>query len=105
MTDRPPARPCYWHEDVDEDGEAAGRWLVPGCMTRINNPDADPCDCPTTADQLATALAELETARRETASARAWCDAITRAVHDHPAGRTIMRNAAQHAATPRPAIT
>ena len=89
---RPAARPCHWH---DEDDEGTGRWLVPGCMTRMHDPDSDPCDCPTTADQLAAALVELET----------WCDAITRVVHDHPDHRAIMRAAAQHADTPRPAIT
>ena len=95
------ALPCHWHEEPD----GTGRWLVPGCMTRINNPDADPCDCPTLAEQLTALRAELKTARRAAASSRSWTDAITRAVHDHPDGTAIMRTAAQHAETQRPAIT
>lgn len=95
------ALPCHWHEEPD----GTGRWLVPGCMTRIHDPDADPCDCPTLAEQLTAALTELEAARRAAAGSRSWNDAITRAVHDHRDGIAIMRTAAQHAETPRPPIT
>ena len=94
------ATACHWYEAPD-----GGRWMVPGCMTRIHDPDADPCDCPTLAEQLGAARAELQAARREIASVRAWNDAITRAVHDHRDGIAIMRAAARHAETPHPAIT
>lgn len=83
-------RPCYWHEDTD-----GTRFLVPGCLARINNPDIDECTCATTAQQLATAQAEIAELKRKNEGLQAWHDAIVRAVHDHPAGTQIMRNAAK----------
>lgn len=83
-------RPCYWHEDTD-----GTRFLVPGCLTRINTPDIDECTCPTIADQLASAQERIAQLQQKNDGLQAWHDAIVRAVHDHPAGTQIMRNAAR----------
>ncbi|MEV0449839.1 hypothetical protein [Streptomyces sp. NPDC050600] len=70
------------------------RWLVPGCMTRLNAPDGEACSCPTLADQRDQALRERDEARRAYRSISAWHDAIVAAVHAHPDGKRIMKAAA-----------
>lgn len=89
MTQPTGPQPCHWHEDTD-----GTRYLIPGCMTRINNPDVDGCDCPTLNDQLTAARAELATLRRHHKGLQQWHDDITAAVHAHPDGIQIMRDAA-----------
>lgn len=83
-----PPRPCYWHEDTD-----GTRYLIPGCLARINNPDLDECTCPSLDRQLTNAREELETLRRHHAGLQQWNDAIIRAVHDHRDGIEIMHTA------------
>ncbi|MFH0246155.1 hypothetical protein ACGRHY_27905 [Streptomyces sp. HK10] len=80
---------CQWVHEPD-----GTRWLVPGCMARMHDPDADSCDCPTLADELATARSERDTARRHYQGLREWTDSIITTVHAHPDGRQIMREAA-----------
>lgn len=89
-----PPRPCYWHEDAD-----GSRYLIPGCLARINNPDLDECTCPSLDRQLAKAREELATLRRHQDGHQKWHDAIVRAVYDHPDGKQIM-HAASKAVTP-----
>lgn len=91
MSDRPR---CQWVHEPD-----GTQWLVPGCMTRIHEPDIDTCDCSTLADELATERAERETAQRNYASLRVWTDSIIAAVHSHPDGRQIMKDAADRASS------
>jgi hypothetical protein len=90
---RCPPRPCYWHEEP----EGGGRYLIPGCLTRINNPDIDGCDCPTLTDQLAAVREELATLRRHHTGLQRWHDAITAAVHAHPDSVQIMHAASKRA--------
>jgi hypothetical protein len=89
---RCPPLPCYWHQDAD-----GTRHLIPGCMTRINNPDTDECDCPSTARQLDAARQELATLRRHQAGHQHWHDAIVAAVHAHPDSAQIMHDASKRA--------
>lgn len=55
---RPPLA-CYWVQEPD-----GTRWLVPGCVARLHNADADACTCPTLARQLAQARREPDQAQR-----------------------------------------
>lgn len=80
---------CHWWEDGH-----GGRYLIPGCMTRINNPDVDECACPSIERQLEKAQKELVDARRALAGLQSWHDAIYRAVHDHRDAVAIMKAAA-----------
>lgn len=88
--------PCHWHEDRD-----GTRYLIPGCAGRVNDPDGDGCTCPTLAEQLAeqraAAQSEIAQLRRSLASCRSWHDHVVGAVNAHPAGRAIMRAAAERA--------
>ncbi|MDX2630301.1 hypothetical protein PV381_27740 [Streptomyces scabiei] len=93
-TSRPrPPLACYWVQEPD-----GTRWLVPGCISRLHDPDADACTCPTLAQQLAQAHAERDQAQRDHSGLRAWTDAIIAAVNAHPDGKKIMRDAADRAA-------
>lgn len=83
-------RPCYWHEEGD-----GTRYLIPGCMARVMNPDLDECTCPSLERQLADAREELDKIRREKAGLQQWHDAIVRAVYDHRDGVQIMAVAAR----------
>ncbi|MFI8769518.1 hypothetical protein ACIGN6_32065 [Streptomyces sp. NPDC053792] len=89
-TARPkPPLACYWSEEPD-----GTRWLVPGCVARLHDVDAEACTCPTLADQLETARRERDEARHAHQSLKAWNDAIVAAVYAHPDGTGIMKNAA-----------
>ncbi|RZU28213.1 hypothetical protein EV284_6379 [Streptomyces sp. BK022] len=80
---------CHWWEDPSGD-----RFLVPGCMTRVDNPDIDGCDCPTVEAELKAALEELAALRTKLASAQEWGGYVAQAVHSHRDGTAIMRKAA-----------
>ncbi|MFJ1847085.1 hypothetical protein [Streptomyces sp. NPDC088146] len=91
--DRPrPPLACYWVHEPD-----GTRWLVPGCVARLHNADADACTCPTLAQQLADAQRERDQAQRAHDGLRAWADAVIAAVHAHPDGKKIMKDAAERA--------
>lgn len=94
-TEQPAGPPpvCYWHEDPHE-----GRWLVPGCLARLHDPDIETCDCPTTAEQLADSQGELDEARQRYADLEVWLDAIKDSVRAHPGGEQIMRDAVERLA-------
>ncbi|MFG2977735.1 hypothetical protein ACGFYY_32685 [Streptomyces sp. NPDC048331] len=87
----PKPRPlrCGWTEEPDG--------LVPGCMARMHDPDEEACTCPTLADELAKAQEELATLKRHHQGLRDWTDHIVAAVHAHPDGLEIMKNAADRA--------
>lgn len=76
---------CQWHEEPD-----GTRYLIPGCMTRVNDPDADPCDCLMLEDELAKVRAELAKEKRHHEGLRHWHDQIVKAVYAHPDGIKIM---------------
>lgn len=81
--------PCHWFED-----EHGGRFLIPGCWARVEDPDIDTCGCVMLDAQLTAARADVEALRAELASARAWHDQVVVAVHAHHDGKQIMRSAA-----------
>lgn len=62
MPDRPDdttSRPrCHWVREPD-----GVQWLVPGCMTRMFEPDVEGCDCSLLADELAAARTQHQSAR------------------------------------------
>lgn len=87
------ARPCHWYDDAD-----GGRWLIPGCAGRAQDPDnADACGCPDLATQLAAARKEIADLKRGRDGLQTWHDHIVRAVYGHPDGIKIMKAAADRA--------
>ncbi|MFB7461245.1 hypothetical protein [Streptomyces sp. NPDC056188] len=89
-------RPCQWYDDG-----RGGRFLIPGCMTRVINPDVDQCSCETIEEQLEAARAEIASLKRARDGLQAWHDQVTRAVYDHPDGIQIMKRAADRAGVGR----
>ena len=87
-------RPCQWYDDGH-----GGRFLIPGCLARVVNPDIDVCSCRTINEQLTAARREIADLEHTLASARSWHDAVTAAVHAHPDGIQIMKVAADKAAS------
>lgn len=85
-------QPCHWYDDGHD-----GRFLIPGCMTRVINPDVEQCSCKTIEEQLADARAEIASLKQSRAGLQSWHDHITRAVYDHPDGVKIMKRAADRA--------
>lgn len=85
-------QPCHWYDDGH-----GGRFLIPGCMTRVNNPDVDGCSCATVEEQLAEARAEIASLKRSRDSLREWHDHVTGAVYSHSEGIQIMKRAADRA--------
>lgn len=88
-------QPCHWYDDG-----RGGRFLIPGCMTRAMNPDADSCGCKTIQEQLDDARDEIAQLVRFGKNSQHWRDCIVRAVHDHPDGAKIMKRAADLAELP-----
>ncbi|MFB7552605.1 hypothetical protein [Streptomyces sp. NPDC056154] len=92
--DRPrPPLACYWVHEPD-----GTRWLVPGCMARMHDADLDACTCARLTEQLEQARKERDQAQRAHDGLRVWTDAIIAAVHAHPDGTKIMKDAAERAA-------
>ncbi|MGY4931592.1 hypothetical protein ACWD7T_10805 [Streptomyces sp. 900116325] len=85
-------QPCHWYDDGH-----GGRFLIPGCMTRINNPDIDECSCKTVEEQLAAARQEIADLAKKRDGLQTWHDHIVRAVYDHADGVQIMKRAADRA--------
>lgn len=87
-------KPCHWYDD-----EHGGRYLIPGCAARAQDPDnADVCTCPALADQLAKARREIKALKSELHGARTWHAYVAMTVDAHPDGRKIMKQAADRAA-------
>lgn len=84
--------PCYWHDDVD-----GTRYLIPGCMARVQDPDVGDCTCPTLASQIAGLKQALSDAQFANASLQQWHNQVVRAVHNHPDHIAIMHDAAAQA--------
>lgn len=90
-------KPCHWYDDGH-----GGRWLIPGCAGRAQDPDSlDACDCSDLADQLAAARREVEALKSELHGARTWQAYVALAVDAHPDGRKIMKQAADRAEADR----
>jgi hypothetical protein len=85
-------QPCHWYDDGH-----GGRFLIPGCMTRVINPDVEQCSCKTIEEQLADAREQIIKLKHARDSLQTWHDHITRAVYDHPDGVKIMKRAADRA--------
>ncbi|TGZ12374.1 hypothetical protein DV517_74690 [Streptomyces sp. S816] len=89
---RPPLA-CHWVQEPD-----GTRWLVPGCVARLHDAEAAACTCPSLAEQLAAAREERDQAQCGYDGLRGWADDILAAVHAHPDGKKIMKDAAERAA-------
>ncbi|MEV2262727.1 MULTISPECIES: hypothetical protein [Streptomyces] len=88
---------CQWFTDPD-----GALCLAPGCMARIQDPDAQ-CLCDSLAarlDQLTEKLRDLEERQRY---ADVWWHALSSVVRDHPDKRAILTETrARTGADPRP---
>lgn len=91
-------RICHWYED-----ETGARIMIPGCLSRALDPDAEACTCPTLDQQLAAARRSIERLQRAVRGGQEWRDCVTRAVYDHPDGIAIMKAAADAASARTPA--
>lgn len=80
---------CHWYDDGH-----GGRFLIPGCMTRVINPDVEGCSCKTVEEDLAAARREIVSLKKSRDGLQAWHDSIVRAVYDHADGIKIMKHAA-----------
>lgn len=90
-------QPCHWYDD-----EHGGRYLIPGCAGRAQDPDnADACGCPDLATQLDKAHREIEALKAELQGARTWHAYVAMTVDAHPDGRKIMKQAAGRAEASR----
>lgn len=82
---------CYWWTDPD-----GALCLMPGCMARVQDPEAE-CTC----DKLGARLARTEQKLRERQTAetyaRTWWDSLTEAVRAHPAANEILADARRRA--------
>jgi hypothetical protein len=83
---------CHWYDDGH-----GGRFMIPGCMARVVNPDIDICSCLTINEQLAAARREIADLKKSRDGLQQWQDHIVRAVYDHPDGIQIMKTAADRA--------
>jgi len=79
---------CHWYEPADEPG---ARVMVPGCMTRVDDPDQ--CTCEVTADAVIRLRAELETAEQAKRAVASSLADLTTAVMEHADGRQILARA------------
>lgn len=82
---------CYWSTDPDD-----GLLLIPGCMARVQDPDAE-CTCATLAARLARVEEQLQEEQERAAYARQWYAAVTEALDAHPAGAEIRADAHRRA--------
>lgn len=79
---------CYWWTDPD-----GALCLLPGCWSRVADPDAE-CTCATLAARLAATERTLHELRRRQEYADRWHTALAEALDAHPAGRDIRTDAA-----------
>ncbi|MGW0673421.1 hypothetical protein [Streptomyces sp. NPDC002746] len=82
---------CYWWTDPD-----GALCLLPGCLARINDPDAA-CTCRTLASRLTRAEERLAEAAERERYASTWWAALRAAVDAHPARDEILSNARRRA--------
>lgn len=80
---------CCWFEVPEEPGS---RMLLPGCMERVQDPDAA-CTCPTTAEEIDRAKAEYAIlAARAAGNSDAFGDLMS-AVSAHRDAKAIFADA------------
>lgn len=82
---------CYWW--TDPDGELC---LLPGCMARIQDPDAD-CTCDKLAARLARAEQRMAEMREREKYAVTWWTALREAVEARPDRAEILADAHRRA--------
>jgi hypothetical protein len=69
---------------------------MPGCMARVQDPEAE-CTCSTLAARLRRAEATVSELREREAYASTWWQALTDAVHAHPAAAEVLADARRRA--------
>jgi len=80
---------CCWYEPVEEPGT---RMLLPGCMERVLDADAD-CTCPTTAEEIDRLKAEYaDLASKAAGTSHAFSDLMS-AVSAHRDAKAIFADA------------
>ncbi|WP_435058384.1 hypothetical protein [Streptomyces sp. bgisy060] len=82
---------CYWWSDPD-----GGLCLMPGCMARVQDPDAE-CTCDKLARRQQKAEEALRADRERQAYADTWWQALSAAVKDHPDAASILADARRRA--------
>lgn len=82
---------CYWF--TDPDGTLC---LLPGCMARIQDPDAE-CTCDKLAARLARAERRLQEMREREQYASTWWTALRQAVEARPDRADILADAHKRA--------
>lgn len=78
---------CHWYIEAD-----GSRWLIPGCISRANDLDAE-CTCRTQAAELADLHDQLDRARARHKGMRQWTDALNAAINSHSDAAALMRAA------------
>lgn len=86
MTDRPR---CTWYMPPEE---PTARLLVPGCMERVLDPDAD-CTCPTTGTELQHLRQEAATLAEKLTEAQRLFSDLHSAAAKHPNANEIYQAA------------
>lgn len=81
-------RPCYWHEETD----GTGRYLIPGCAARANDPDTE-CTCTLAEHRIADLHAQLDAIRRKYHRFQHWHDCLVNALRAHPDATAIYTTA------------
>lgn len=82
---------CYWWTDPDGD-----LCLMPGCMARVQDPEAE-CCCDKLARRQQKAEEALRADRGRQAYADTWWQALSAAVKDHPDANAILADARRRA--------
>ncbi|MFJ1837992.1 hypothetical protein ACIOJ9_29485 [Streptomyces sp. NPDC088175] len=82
---------CYWWTDPDGD-----LCLMPGCMARIQDPEAE-CTCDKLARRQQKAEAALHADRERQAYADTWWSALRAAVENHPDAASILADTRRRA--------
>lgn len=79
---------CHWYTPADEPD---ARIMIPGCMTRVDDPDQ--CTCEVTADTVIRLRGELEAAEQARRGVASLLADLTTAVTEHADGRQILARA------------
>ncbi|MFJ6215046.1 hypothetical protein ACIQGZ_17175 [Streptomyces sp. NPDC092296] len=82
---------CYWWTDPD-----GGLCLLPGCMARVQDPDAE-CTCDSLAARLAKTQEQLREMEEQQRYAEVWWFALREAVGASPCAAEILADAHRRA--------
>lgn len=82
---------CYWFTDPD-----GALCLMPGCMARVQDPEAE-CTCAKDGARLRRTEQKLKELRERERYAATWWDALSEAVRDHPDAARILADARHRA--------